>query len=218
MPYRPECRSAAIRCDRIRRGHRSRFGVQAFASIAALLALSCGAFAQNMAMPDAATHGIDPGAAPMTQSGDVNFFSQDLGTILRLRYNTESYGQDVEGNFDIGTMQVVTMDDRGRLLRRPSDAQRQEWRRLQSRRRLSLVEFSVVLDGHRPRGRRRLWADGTHTEAGNFFPQIGLSYESLGEMWDLRSNALCSRRQAGPSRRLRADRRDRLSRQFDCTS
>ena len=33
-----------------------------------------------------------------------------------------------------------------------------------------------------------LWADGTHTEAGNFFPQIGLSYESLGEMWDMRSN------------------------------
>ena len=47
----------------------------------------------------------------MAQSGNVSFFSQDLGTILRLRYNTESYGQDGQGNFDIGTMQVVTMDD-----------------------------------------------------------------------------------------------------------
>ena len=47
----------------------------------------------------------------MTQSGDVSFFSQDLGTILRLAFRTESYGQDGTGNFDIGTFQVVTMDD-----------------------------------------------------------------------------------------------------------
>ena len=32
------------------------------------------------------------------------------------------------------------------------------------------------------------WADGTSTESGNFFPQVGVSYESLGDMWDLRVN------------------------------
>jgi hypothetical protein len=33
-----------------------------------------------------------------------------------------------------------------------------------------------------------IWADGTSTEADNFFPQLGVSYESLGEMWDMRVN------------------------------
>ena len=33
-----------------------------------------------------------------------------------------------------------------------------------------------------------LWADGTHTNAGNFFPQVGVSYESLVETWDVQPN------------------------------
>src|SRR4051812_40456526 len=55
----------------------------------------------------------DAGAPPMSQSGggEMNFFSQDLGTIFRLRYNTPGMGQDGTGNFDIGTMEVVTMGD-----------------------------------------------------------------------------------------------------------
>src|SRR3972149_4663200 len=34
---------------------------------------------------------------PVTQMGGGEFFSQELGTILRIRYNTESYGQDRRG-------------------------------------------------------------------------------------------------------------------------
>jgi len=34
-----------------------------------------------------------------------------------------------------------------------------------------------------------VWADGTSTQGGNFFPQVGVSYESLGDMWDLRVNS-----------------------------
>ena len=43
---------------------------------------------------------MDAGAPPVSQSGggDIGFFSQDLGTILRLKYTTESYGQDGTGN------------------------------------------------------------------------------------------------------------------------
>ncbi len=130
-------------------------------------------------------------AAPpmsMSEAGDVGYFSQDLGTILRLRFSTESYGQDGNGNFDIGSMQVVTMDDTeafldGQVTMNESDG----------------VGFNVGL-GYRwmsypfysaDSGRMEgvsLWADGTHTDAGNFFPQVGISYESLGEMWDVRAN------------------------------
>ena len=59
-----------------------------------------------------------------------------------------------------------------------------------------------------------IWADGTHTDAGNFFPQIGLSYESLGEMWDLRANGYIPVGEADTGRRFRSDGRDRLSRQL----
>ena len=32
------------------------------------------------------------GGMPVSEVGGVDFFSQELGTLLRLRYNTESYG------------------------------------------------------------------------------------------------------------------------------
>ena len=151
---------------------------------------TCEAVAQNPAPPAMEAASADPGAPPMSMSeaGDVGYFSQDLGTILRLRFSTESYGQDGNGNFDIGSMQVVTMDDTeafldGQVTMNESDG----------------VGFNVGL-GYRwmsypfysaDSGRMEgvsLWADGTHTDAGNFFPQVGISYESLGEMWDVRAN------------------------------
>ena len=133
---------------------------------------------------------VDPGAPPITDFGGGDFFSQDLGTTLRVRYNTESYGQhgDGHGNLDIGTMQMVTFEDSvvffdGQVTLNDVHG----------------VGFNVGV-GYRwmdfqpyanAPGRMQgvsIWADGTRTEADNFFPQIGLSYESLGEMWDMRAN------------------------------
>lgn len=188
MPNHPECLGAAIRCSRPRCGQRGRFGAQAILSLIAVLALSCGAIAQNMAMPDAVPNGIDASAPPMVESGNVNFFSQDLGTVLRLRYNTESYGQNNQGNVDIGTMQVITMDDRAALFDGQvtlNDANGVGFNLGVGYRWMNFPSYAMEsgrLDGV------AIWADGTHTEAGNFFPQIGLSYESLGEVWDVRSN------------------------------
>jgi hypothetical protein len=154
--------------------------------LAAAIAVAPKAPAQNMVMPAAEPASGDNGAAPMSSSGDVSFFSQDLGTILRLRYSTESYGQE-EGNFDVGSMQVITFDDSaiiadGQVTMNDKDG----------------VGFNVGttyrwLDTpmYSPEGRVEglgIFADGQHTEAGNFFPQIGLSMESLGELWDLRGN------------------------------
>ena len=150
--------------------------------------LSCGAVAQNMAMPDAVPNGIDASAPPMAESGNVNFFSQDLGTVLRLRYNTESYGQDAQGNVDIGTMQVITMDDRAALFDGQVTLNDQNGVGFNLGVGYRWMNFpSYAMDSGRLNG-VAIWADGTHTEAGNFFPQIGLSYESLGELWDVRSN------------------------------
>ncbi len=104
-----------------------------------------------------------------------------------MRYATESYGQDSHGNFDVGSMQVITLDDSAVI----ADGQ-------VTMNEDNGVGFNVGA-GYRwmnfpmfaPEGRVDgigLFADGMHTDAGNFFPQIGVSYESLGELWDFRGN------------------------------
>src|SRR5690348_9417298 len=99
----PSMLSAAIRFNRTRRGQIGNSCALYVVMAAAVAVVPFEVSAQNMVMPPAQPMGGDNGAAPMSSSGDVSFFSQDLGTILRLRYNTESYGQQ-QGNFDVGTM------------------------------------------------------------------------------------------------------------------
>ena len=112
MHNRPERLCAAIGCNRTRRGRYGLVVAKTFLVVAISFALVGVAMAEMMSMPPAEMPAAgDPGAPPMSQSGDVSFFSQDLGTILRLRDSTESYGQDKQGNFDIGSMQVITMED-----------------------------------------------------------------------------------------------------------
>ncbi|MEX2310110.1 MAG: hypothetical protein WD738_21235 [Pirellulales bacterium] len=158
--------------------------------IATLWLITAGlAMGQDMVMPGIESNGMDHGAAPMSDFGSASFYSQELGTILRLRYNTESYGQNDHGNFDLGTMQVLTFDDSilfvdGQVTM--NDVQGVGFNVGTGFRWLSFPPYS--LDTGRVEG-VSIWADGTHTDAGNFFPQIGLSYESLGELWDFRTNS-----------------------------
>ena len=64
-------------------------------------------------LPNLGPMSADPGAPPATETGGGSyFFAQDLGTMLRVSYDTESYGQDMEsGDLDIGTMQMFNFDD-----------------------------------------------------------------------------------------------------------
>lgn len=191
MHYRSELLGVANHIHRTRRVRAAVVRAAALALVAALALFIDRANAQNALPPAMESASPDAGAPPMSQSGggDLSYFSQNLGTILRLRYNTNSYGQDGTGNFDIGTMQIATMGDTaaffdGQVTMNESDG----------------VGFNVGL-GYRwmsfpelsgGSGRMdgiSLWADGTHTDAGNFFPQVGVSYESLGEVWDLRANS-----------------------------
>lgn len=126
--------------------------------------------------------------APVMESGGGDFFSQDLGTLLRLRYNTESYGQDRRGNFDIGTMQVQSFEDAiaffdGQVTL--NDVNGVGYNLGVGFRWLHWSPFPI--EPERITG-FSFWTDGTSTESGNFFPQVGLSFESLGDRWDLRIN------------------------------
>src|SRR6188508_660053 len=113
MHYRSETLGVAKHFNRTRCVRRAPVRAPALALVAALSLFIGRATAQNALPPAMESAGPDASAPPMSQSGggDIDYFSQDLGTILRLRYNTQSYGQDGTGNFDIGTMKVVTMGD-----------------------------------------------------------------------------------------------------------
>ena len=126
----------------------------------------------------------------MTSMGEGSYFSQDLGTTVRTRFTTPSYGQDerLDGQLDIGTMQVVSWEDSIAFLDGQitlSDQQGAGFNVGIGYRWLSYLPYAT--DAERVTG-VSLWGDGTSTEANNFFPQLGLSFESLGEIWDLRAN------------------------------
>ena len=185
----PSRTGAAIRNSRTRGGHIGTTCASMILSFAFAFALSGSARAQNdVVMPPAEPVASDNGAPPMTSSGDVSFFSQDLGTLLRLRYNTESYGQDGQGNFDIGSMQVVTMDDAAAFLDAQVTMNDSDGLGYNIGVGYRFLDYpSYAGDSGRVEG-VSVWADGMHTEAGNFYPQVGVSFESLGDLWDLRSN------------------------------
>ena len=126
--------------------------------------------------------------APGIEMGGGEFFSQELGTLLRMRYNTESYGQERRGNLDLGTMRVANFQDAiaffdGQVTL--SDVNGVGYNLGVGFRWLGWTPFP--LEPERITG-FSFWADGSSTESGNFFPQVGVSYESLGDMWDLRVN------------------------------
>lgn len=131
---------------------------------------------------------LDSGIPPASQYGAGNFFSQDLGTTLRVRYNTRSYGQNHEGNLDIGTFQAINYADSiiffdGQVTL--NDEQGVGFNTGLGYRWMAMTPYTF---GAETVQGISLWADGTSTEEDNFFPQIGVSYESLGELWDLRAN------------------------------
>jgi hypothetical protein len=164
-------------------------GLGTVAGIMAASIFPAFAAAQDVTMPaEAAMESWDASAPPVTNMGEGSFYSQDLGTTLRARYNSQSYAQDGHGNLDLGTMQVVTFEDAiaffdGQVTL--SDVNGVGFNVGVGYRWLSIAPYSS--DPERING-ISLWGDGTHTEANNFFPQLGISLESLGEFWDFRGN------------------------------
>lgn len=132
----------------------------------------------------------DAGGAPMSYSGGGSFYSQSLGTHLRVRYNTQSYGQS-EGNFNIGTMKLwnwgvdalfidgqVTMNDNDGIGYNVGGGYR--W--------MQQNPFAFLSNEPTRLMGLSLWSDGSSTYNENFFPQVGVSFESLGDLSDWRAN------------------------------
>lgn len=186
-----DCRVLHSRANRSELLRAGRYGLQRACALAAFVSLlTISSFAKAQSGGDAPlvqVDGADSGA-PMSNMGGGDFFSQELGTILRLRYNTENYGQDEHGNFDIGTMQVTNFDDAIAFFDGQVTLNEQQgvgfnlglgYR--------VLADTPFAMEPQRING-LSLWADGTDTKGGEFFPQVGVSFESLGDMWDMRVN------------------------------
>lgn len=168
--------------------------------IVGCLCAACATASAQYGDVPASDPGYDEYCPPTSEYGGADFFSQDLGSLVRIRYNTQSYGQDQRGNLDIGTMRVVNFEDAitffdGQVTL--NDVSGVGFNTGVGFRWMGWVPFP--LEPERITG-FSIWADGTSTEEGHFFPQVGLSYESLGDIWDFRANAyipLGTERQTG---------------------
>ncbi len=117
-------------------------------------------------------------------------YSPSLGAHLRARYNTRSYGQ-VRGNLDLGTMKIfdapngvwfgdvqITMNDESKVGYNAGVGYRF----------MTLPLLPNSVDREKIAG-ISIWSDGSSTVNENFFPQIGVSLEYLGDFWDVRLNS-----------------------------
>lgn len=116
-------------------------------------------------------------------------YSGYLGAHMRARYNTRSYGQ-TRGNLDLGTAKFyddgngvwfadgqVTMNDDAGMGYNVGLGYRF----------LTLPLLPGSFDKEKIAG-ISVWSDGNATINDNFFTQVGVSLEYLGENWDMRSN------------------------------
>lgn len=129
------------------------------------------------------------GAPPLSYDYNRSFYNPQLDAHLRVRYHTQSYGQN-EGNFDIGTMKLFDLGDAAGFIDGQVTMNEVEhvgynlgigYRWLDNTPRAWSVEAERLLGVS-------LWSDGSTTINENFISQIGLSFESLGDMWDFRGN------------------------------
>ncbi|MCO6044555.1 hypothetical protein NG895_11620 [Aeoliella sp. ICT_H6.2] len=170
-------------------------------TIAWLATATC-ASAQEIVEQGAPVQGV-PSAGEVVYSTDSSYiatpgttyspygmnYSPSLGSHLRARYNTQSYGQ-VRGNLDLGTMKVfdgangvwfvdgqVTLNDESKVGYNAGIGYRF----------MTLPLLPNSADSAKIAG-ISLWSDGTTTINENFLPQIGISLEYLGDFWDVRAN------------------------------
>lgn len=130
----------------------------------------------------------EAGHSTMNSSGYV--YNPILGAHLRARYSTQSYGQD-RGNLDLGTMKIwdqgdaVTFFDGQITLNEESHV---GYNLGLGYRWMTLPMFPFSADDEKIMG-VSLWADGQGAGGDSFFPQIGASFEMLGDRVDFRANA-----------------------------
>ena len=122
---------------------------------------------------------------PASYSGSGSFFNRQLGTAFRFSYHNEGYGTQ-DGVVTLGTMKVfnqegstIFLDGHATL----SDGFGGGFNTGIGYRELANLGFGP--DPRRIHG-ISFWADGQSTSADNFFSQLGVAVESLGDSYDLR--------------------------------
>lgn len=157
------------------------------AAAALLLAVGATGFvvAQDGAVVPVET-GSDP-VIPTSYSGSGSFFNRQLGTAFRINYHTESYGTN-EGIVSLGAMKVFNHDNAVTFLDGQGTMSDEfgggfnagigyRW----------MHDSYFYLDPQRISG-ASFWTDGQSTQADNFFTQLGVTLESLGDRWDFRGS------------------------------
>ena len=122
---------------------------------------------------------------PASYSGAGSFFNRKLGTAFRFSYHSEGYGTR-DGVVSLGSMKVFNRD-RGTIFldgqATLSDEFGGGFNAGVGFRKLSNLGFGP--DSKRING-LSFWTDGQSTSADNFFTQLGVAAESLGDSFDLR--------------------------------
>lgn len=117
------------------------------------------------------------------QSG--GYFNRQFGTALRFNYQTEGYGVQ-KGIVTLGSMKVINLDSATLNF----DAQATLSDDFGAGYNAGIFYRSLRNMGFGPDPERILgvgfWSDGQSTSADNFFNQLGVTLESLGESYDLR--------------------------------
>ncbi len=124
---------------------------------------------------------------PASYTGGGSFFNSGLGTAFRINYHSEGYGTQ-EGVVSLGAMKVIDhggavtfFDGQGTL----SDEFGGGFN--------AGVGYRWMHDSYFTPDPKRItgfnfWTDGQSTSADNFFTQLGIGWESLGDLWDFRFN------------------------------
>ena len=127
---------------------------------------------------------------PPPQSNSGGFFSRELGTALRFNYHTQGYGTEADV-VSLGTMKVFNHDS-GIIFVDGQATLSDDFGGgfnlgVGLRRMINSDSLLFSTDPQRVIG-VGFWTDGQSTAADNFFTQLGFSFESLGDSFDIRVN------------------------------
>ncbi|TWT95856.1 hypothetical protein Pla108_29330 [Botrimarina colliarenosi] len=140
-------------------------------------------------IPMGGDFGMAMGGAPTRASSSGGYYNPTLGSHIRATYTTQSYGQEA-GVLTLGTMKLfptdggvsfldgqVTLNDKSTVGYNVGLGYR--W--------MTLPLFPFSPDDEKIMG-VSLWSDGQSVGGDNFFPQVGVALEFLGDHLDFRAN------------------------------
>ncbi|MEN0109369.1 MAG: hypothetical protein AAF805_01480 [Planctomycetota bacterium] len=140
-------------------------------------------------------------AGPNSMQYGGSYFNPALGSHIRARYTTQSYGQQ-EGTLDLGSMGLLEVDGGFAFLDGQvtmNDESHVGYNLGLGYRWITLPLLPWGPDTEKIAG-VSIWSDGQMVGGDNFFPQVGVSMEMLGERVDFRANGYIP---LGPGSRTR---------------